>query len=587
MKYRFLALAVLILLTASLTAPCTLATTATRQNIIREEQQWPWGNKTEPYPWLDYLASLTDVRGVTLTIVTRHESTILQLTKEKFLNSPVAQALGITNLIFLPLGPDLWESYIQRRIEKGTPIDVAWGGGPTIFNYIDGRGYVMSLNPSEHPEVNAVLYEASKIPEILAGSPTRLVGSDGYIHWIGAAISSFGITVNNNKLLEYGVPKPQRWIDLTKPDYAQYLPQTQLIGIADPTMSTSNTRMYEIVLQAYGWEEGWQVLTLMAANAEIFDSSSGVRDAVIRGDIAAGITIDFYGYTAMHQNPACEYIIPENESIINADPIAILKDTRYPVHAAAFVAWVLSEYGGQIIWLDPNVNRLPINARVFDLPGGQERQDLYVAYQKAVQGGAIQFNETLALATERAMQYYFKATLVNAHDVLQNVWAAMAQAYLQGKINDYEFEYLIRELGAPVSFEDPLTGGTATFTVQYAMKINDKLTQSEIANALLRGWEDAARAKYQKVYNDLQAILSGQLTVTPPTTTSPATTSPGQTTSTTPTGTTSSPSATQPTTTTATTSPAGGLSTQTIVTIVAIVILVAAIAVYLVIMRKK
>ncbi|RLG83452.1 MAG: ABC transporter substrate-binding protein [Thermoprotei archaeon] len=546
-------------------------------NITRQgtSDQWPWGEGQEPFPWLEYLKGLTDERGVTLTIITRHESTIQLLTKQLFLESPVAQELGIVNIQFLQLGPDLWVDYIQRRIERGTPIDIAWGGGPTIFNYIDQLGYVMALNPSEHPEVYAILYEVSKIPERIAGSPTRLTDDNGYIHWIGAAISSFGITVNNDKANEYNVPKPKTWLDLAKPEYARYLPSSQLIAIADPLMSTSNTRMYEIILQAYGWEEGWKILTLMAANSKILDSSSGVRDAVIRGDVVAGITIDFYGYTAMHQNPACEYIIPENESIINSDPIALLADSKHPVHAAAFIAWVLSEFGGQVVWLDPNINRLPINAKVFDLPEGQERPDLYEAYVKATAGGAILFNESFAIATERAMQYYFKATLVNAHDDLQNTWAAIAKAYLDGDINDVEYQYLINKLGEIISFKDPLTGQTLKFTSEYAAKINPNLTQAEVASALLREWEEAARQNYHNVYLELQDILAGRKTITtPPTETTTPPTETGTTPTTPPTG--------SPTTPTP-----EGIPTSTIVTIIAIVILVIAIVVYFYIGRKR
>ncbi len=546
---------------------------------IPKNQGWPpWGNQPEPFPWLEYLKSLPHPTGVTLTIITRHENTILQKTIEKFLNSDIAKELGIENIQPIFAGPELWESYIQKGLEKKRPIDVAWGGGPTLFNYIDSKGYIEPLDNTTHPEFNAVLYEMEKLPKILAGAPTYKVGDDGYVHWIGAAVSSFGFTVNHQMIDQYGIPMPRKWVDLTKPEYAKYLPQVPLTGIADPTKSTSNTRMYEIILQAYGWDEGWKVLTLMAANAKIYDSSSGVRDAVIRGEIAVGITIDFYGYTAMHQNPQCEYIIPENESIVNADPIAILKNTRYPVQAAAFVAWVLSEYGGQQIWLDPDINRLPINTRVFDTPLGQERQDLYQAFQTASQSGIIQFNETLSGLTERAMQYYFKATLVNAHPDLQSTWAAIAQAYLNGQINDLEYNYLINELTKPFTFKDPLTGTDTTFTLEYAIKINDELSKGEIYQALMSEWEDGARTRYEKTYNDLEKILSGELQVTP-TTTTPIT----ETTS--PTG----PTTTTTTTTTGTvttTGGGGGETTQYLIVIGVIVLLAIVVTLYYMKPRK-
>ncbi len=513
---------------------------------------WPWGNKPEPFPWLDYLKSLPHEEGVTLVIITRHEATVINKAKEAFLKSPVAKELSIKNIIAVYAGPEQWETYIQQALKGGRPIDIAWGGGPTLFNYIDSKGYIQPLDNKTYPEFNAILYEMSKIPDRIAGAPTYKKGKDGLVHWIGAAISSFGITVNHEKIKEFGVPVPKEWMDLTDPVYAKLLPDVQMTGIADPTKSTSNTRMYEIILQAYGWDKGWKILTLMAANAKIFDSSSGVRDAVIRGDIAAGITIDFYGYTAMHQNPACEYIIPEGESIVNADPIAILKGSKHMVAAAAFVAWVLSEYGGQQVWLDTDINRLPINAKVFDTPIGKERQDLKIAYEKATSSSVIEFNETLSSLTERAMQFYFKATLVNAHDDLQSAWSAIAQAYLNGKITKEQFEQLVNILTKPIEFEDPITGKMTTFTLQYAIKINPKLTEGAIYQDLMNKWEDGARRRYREALDALNIILSGGTLPSTTTTITTATTSTSTTTGTTTTITTTSTTTKTPTTTTTT-----------------------------------
>ncbi len=496
-------------LTGILTIALFLAPMAAPYFYNSTAQEWPWGAAEEPYPWLEYLKSLPHEEGVTLIVITRHEATLLEVAREKFLSSPVAQELGITNIQFVAAGPEQWETYIQRGIERGRPIDVAWGGGPTLFNYIDELGYLEPINPEAQPAYYAVLYEMEKIPEEIAGVATYKVGEDGYVHWIGAAISSFGFTVNNKVLRDYGLPKPTTWKNLTNPIYGKQLPSTPLIGIADPTKSTSNTRMYEIILQAYGWDEGWRILTLMAANSKIYDSSSGVRDAVIRGEIAAGITIDFYGYTAMHQNPDCEYILPQGLTIVNADPIAIIKGTNHPVQAAAFVAWVLSEYGGQQVWLDERVNRLPINPAVFDTPEGQARPDLRQAYETATTSPAIDFNESLALATERPMQFYFKATLVNAHDDLQSVWAEIVKAYFDGKITEEQFNQLVDKLTAPINFTDPLTGETTTFTLDYAIRIGPELSKPDIYQALMTGWEEAARNKYLATYDMLQEMLQG------------------------------------------------------------------------------
>ncbi len=497
-KYRVSASLLLAFLVAVSTLPLALVLHA------QSNSNWPWGSSSEPYPWLSYLKSLPHEDGVTLIVITRHEQTIQEKTRDVFLKSPVAKELGIKNIIFVPAGPELWETYIKRSIEKGHPIDVAWGGGPTLFNYIDSKGYLEPLDVNAHPEYQAILYEMTKIPQEIAGVPTYLEGSDGLIHWVGAAISSFGITVNHAVLNQYNLPVPEKWDDLTKPEFAKELPTTPLVGVADPTMSTSNTRMYEIILQGYGWDEGWRILTLMAANSKIFDSSSGVRDAVILGEIAAGITIDFYGYTAMHQNPDCEYVLPKGLTIVNADPIAVIKGTKHPVQAAAFVAWVLSEYGGQQVWLDPDVNRLPINPKVFDTELGQERQDLYQVYVKLQNASVIQFNDTLALSYETAMRFYFDAVLVKNHDLLQQAWTLILTKYFNGEIDDATLAQLIDQLGSPLTYQDPVTGETVTFTLEDAIRVTEILRENrQLISSYGLAWSQAASERYQSIINSL------------------------------------------------------------------------------------
>jgi ABC-type Fe3+ transport system substrate-binding protein len=496
------------------------------QLLVVNAETWPWGVKEEPFPWLDYLANLTPVRGVTLRILTRHESSIQTLTRTRFLDSPVAKALGITGVQFIYAAAETWPQYIEDAKKMGAPIDVAWGGGPTLFNSLDEMGYLMPIDPTSKPEHYAIIYELGKIPDRIAGAETYKRDQEGRIRWIGASVSSFGFTINKLRISQFGVPEPRSWEDLTRPEYAKYLPEIPLLGTADPTMSTSNLRIFEIILQAKGWSEGWKILTLLAANAIIYSESGAVRDAVTRGDIAIGTTIDFYGYMAMHVNPNCQYIAPEGETIVNSDPIAILKDTRYPVHAAAFVAWVLSEYGGQLVWLNEEINRIPINPSTFNTTVGAQRPDLKAAFESLLSTRGIEFNETLSVNWVNSVMYYFKATLVNAHSDLQTVWASVAKAYLEGKISREWFEYLVNELTKPVKFKDPISGTTVEFTLDYAISVNKKLREDpSVYNALMKAWEEAARERYLRVNDLLQRALSGESipTGTPATTsTTPA-----------------------------------------------------------------
>jgi ABC-type Fe3+ transport system substrate-binding protein len=449
-----------------------------------------------------------ETTGITLVVVTRHDATIQYMAKQAFLQSDIAKQYHITDIKFIKVPESLWPSYI----EKGA--DVGWGGGPTLFDDLYKAGH---LAPITDEKVLGLI--GNPIPTELAGM--SMIRKDGdKVYWIAAALSSFGFTVNKKQLAQWNLPMPEKWEDIASERWALNPPQ---YGIADPTRSTSNTRIYQIILQAFGWDQGWRIMTLIAANSKIYMQSDAVRDAVINGEIAAGNTIDFYGYTAMQQNPDCLYVVPKGESIINGDPIALLAKAQHPEAAQAFIYWVLTE--GQAIWMSPDVNRLPINPQIFDMKitdeyakiifkgqhvgetYGQARPALKKAYDDATHAQGIPFDDKRALETVSALQYYFKATLVDPNQKLHDAWVAIVQAYKDGKITEDQFKQLKDELTAPIEFKDPETGKMVTFTEDYAKSINDKILKDRnLQDQLVQERRQAASDKYDKVLSDLQSM---------------------------------------------------------------------------------
>jgi ABC-type Fe3+ transport system substrate-binding protein len=432
---------------------------------------------------------------ITLKVITRHPADILEKARDAFLKSPLAKEYCIKDIVPIAVPPGLWTTYIEKQ-----NIDVAWGGGPTLFDLLFKKGLLRPL------QTELALKAASQIPDTFAGQPMKRV-KDGKIYWVAAAVASFGFTVNYDvaKQLGFDVSKLKSWRDLASDELGIILAEhgTPALAIADPTQSTSNTRIYEIILQAYGWEEGWRILTLMAANARIEPASGLVRDDVINGIVMVGITIDFYGYTAERINKACKYILPQGETIVNGDPIAVTAYTKHPEAAEAFVAWVLTD--GQKIWLDPSINRLPANPNVFKTPEGKKRPDLEKAYYEAMKAKVINFNDTLALEVETAMRQFFKATLVDEHELLQRAWMKLIEAYyIKHSISKAEFEKLKKMLTDIVTYKDPITGKMVKFTLEDAKRVN-KILESEPGKteAFMKAWREAARKKYEEVLKAL------------------------------------------------------------------------------------
>lgn len=335
----------------------------------------------------------------------------------------------------------------------------------------------------------------------------KRIDGDGRVYWVAASIASFGFTVNYDVISKYKLPVPRKWSDLGSPELGKplVLELKPMVSIADPTRSTSHTRMYEIILQAYGWELGWVNLTLMAANSLIEGGSTEARDNAIAGRVAVAITIDFFGYTAMQANPATEYIIPEGETIINGDPIALLVTSRNPEASKAFIAWVLTE--GQKIWFRKEINRLPSNPKAFELPEGRERADLKKVFDNVVNVKGLEFNDERAIRIERAMQIYFKATLVDLDGLLKEVWRKLLSLYFAGKITDAKLLEYSRRLGQPLQYRDPVTGNIVEFTESDAERITKAILENPaLEDQFIREWRRAAESRYRSILGELARI---------------------------------------------------------------------------------
>jgi len=435
--------------------------------------------------------------SVTLNVLTRYGSDITRTAELLFRETEYWEEYNFVDIRWIPITASLWVDTIETRGD----VDLAWGGGPVWFDSLHKEGLTSPLVSDE------VSVYVNQIPDMIGGAPSKRI-DDGEVHWIGTAISSFGFTINTNTLELEGLPQPTKWIDLANETYAVVLP-FPIIGTADPTRSTSNTRMFEIILQTYGWEEGWKLLTLLGGNSIIYEASELVRDAAIRGDIGAGTTIDFYGYTAQLENPElCEYIFPEDGTIVNADPIAMINTSPNPEAAQAFIAWILSPEG-QEPWLDTTVNRLPINTQVFETEKGQGRPDLEENYYKSIDALKIEFSDDLASSYEFAMMNFFKYTLVTPETKLKDAWYELATAKLDGDITSAEFKTLVDDLTNPLLFEftDPDTGESVTFTEEYAISINSKLmSDPEFKQNMVDTWMAAAETRYDIVKTLVAAL---------------------------------------------------------------------------------
>jgi ABC-type Fe3+ transport system substrate-binding protein len=221
------------------------------------------------------------------------------------------------------------------RTPAGIGIDVFWGGGVSPFFTLKQAGLLQKVDVDP-----AVL---RPIPPEINGVPIVDPGHE----WFGSCLSTFGIMTNEMVRAFHKFPAIRNWEDLTDPRLRGW------ISSADPRHSGTHHVAYGTILQAYGWEKGWRILTLMAANTKGFKiSSKDVVKDLVAGDAAFTPSVDYYAWKEIERlgPDKISFLLPEGLSMINPDSFAMLKGAPHPEEGRLFIDYILSD-AGQKAWM--------------------------------------------------------------------------------------------------------------------------------------------------------------------------------------------------------------------------------------------
>ncbi len=214
-------------------------------------------------------------------------------------------------------------------------VDLFFGGG---------------IDPFENQKRKNHLQACSLPEEIISRIPPSVGGFDlidkDFMYY-GAALSSFGILENRRVIEAVGLPAVETWEDLAQPELLGW------VSSSDPRQSGSVHMIYEIILQAYGWEKAWEVIYQFSGNVKQFEqSSSAPTKQVSVGDVAYAVSIDINGMTqqAFLGKENVRFKIPAGVSVINPDGIAMMKGAPNEELAREFIQFVMSEKG-QKLWM--------------------------------------------------------------------------------------------------------------------------------------------------------------------------------------------------------------------------------------------
>jgi len=327
--------------------------------------------------------------------------------------------------------------YIQETA-KGNTSDIMWASAPDAFEVLKSDGLLIKYTP-----------KAKGIPEKIGSYPIN--DPDGY--YIGFAGSGYGIMWNTRYLKAKKIPVPKEWADLKKPVYHNH------VGMSAPSRSGTTHLTVETILQGQGWDKGWATWKEIAGNFKmVTERSFGVPEGVNSGDFGIGIVIDFFGFSSKATGFPVDFVYPTVTTLVPAN-IAIVKDAPHSKAAAAFIEYLLSPEGQELL-LNPAISRLPVNPDTYaKAPKGFPNP-----FSDQSIGAGVKFDVGLSKGRYNIVNSLFDVMITYRREDLTEAAKAIqkAEAALAGK-SDSGAETLISEARAlmvamPISESEAIDG---------------------------------------------------------------------------------------------------------------------------------
>ena len=295
--------------------------------------------------------------------------------------------------------------YLQQAKQGGA--DVYWSASPRNFARLAAEGAWQPLG-----------IDLAGLPDHLGRAQLR----DPDNLYTATEMAGYGFIVNPAALAARGLSLPQDWRDLAAPAWAGQIvmPIPSRVGFAPV--------MVDILLQAYGWEQGWAVWSGIAGNAgALMDrGSTFVTDTVAAGRQALGLSIDFFAASAIANGAPLRFSYPAHSGI-NPAHIAIARSAPNPEGARAFARFVLSPAGQKII-THADIHKLPVRPDSYaGLPA-----DYFNPFTAAAHG-AFDYDGERERDRLGLISAVFEQMLIREHDELVALWQGIHAAEAAGR----------------------------------------------------------------------------------------------------------------------------------------------------------
>lgn len=295
--------------------------------------------------------------------------------------------------------------YLREHAQDGS-VDVYWSASPRTFDRLKEEKLLRKLQ-----------IKRTSLPETVG--KTRIADADGY--FTATEIAGYVFAINTAKLNTLGVAEPKDWTDLLDPRLRGEiaLPVPSEVGFAP--------FMFDIVLQAYGWDKGWAVWSEIAALSQLMRrGSTFISDTVGTGQVAIGLSMDFFVRAAIAKGATLTTRYPAHNGI-NPGQIALPTVSGNPQGAKAFVDFVLSG-AGQKLLLERDIRKLPVRPSAYPTNDPTQFNPFAAARQ-----GMLDYDSEHGRWRLAVISAIFDEMLAKPHKEIADLWQRVHAAEAAGK----------------------------------------------------------------------------------------------------------------------------------------------------------
>jgi len=303
----------------------------------------------------------------------------------------------------------------QTAFQKAAPIspyaepeaEIWWGGPLSLFE--KARDRLLPYNSTHKNEINATCHFCP-LMDLNQSTPT----------WYAASLYGLGVMYNEYALSLYGLPTPQSWTDLLKEEYEGN------ISMAEPTKSESTLPLIMLTLQSImptnggvqNWTQGWEFLVRLSAFVKEYDDSETYSALKVAAGYTPLVVLpDFYAYDKMMTYDNHVNFTYLDATVLQPDPVAIIKRGTYLNEAKAFIDYLLTERAQSII----GKYRLPIRQ---DATISSPRINPFASNFPSIRG----YNATFQEIGKEIVKDYYQAWITEKHELIKTAWKEIKEA---------------------------------------------------------------------------------------------------------------------------------------------------------------